>query len=147
MRPQFYDVFSDLYNLYQRSQTLPPDWSSRLQQQGVLLPEVRSLSWITDAIGAAASDLGVSTRLRPDARHFLLINLHQMVVLPLTHPEADGGLSFQAIRDTLRADTYNILQTADAQRNRDGEITGGDVLRAIAQLWPDLRMNQWDVWG
>jgi hypothetical protein len=147
MRNEFYEIYKDLYDFYRRAFIYPrilPDIPFISQ---FYYFDIRSIRWVTDAIEFAVSTLGLTERIRPDAKHFLLVNFHQMVVLPLAHPEAEGiGPPPPELEQILRDDSMNILSTA-VEGSREGEITASDILKTISDLWDRLGMSQFRIWG
>ena len=125
MRPDFYPIYRDLYERYVR------------EHSGEEAPR-QLLSEITGAIDRAAAYLQLGERFRPDARLFLLINLHQMVLLPLARASAIPP----EFRDSLNEDVQAILRRA--LENGGREISGHAVLKAVDQLWKVLRMTPGD---
>ncbi len=90
MRPEFYDVYRDLNRLYRLSQF---DLRYARARGPGLFQNVRNLRIVDSAVTEAVNDLDLSRKLRPDARLFLLVNLHQMVALPL------GGVAHLFLRN------------------------------------------------
>lgn len=148
MRREFYEIYKDLYDLYRRASIdprFPIDYPFPFPFR---LFDIRSVRWVTEAVESSVSTLGLVERVRPDAKHFLLVNFHQMVVLPLAHPEAEGiGPPPPELEKILAEDTITILSEA-SERSRDAdEITAADVLTAISTLWDRLGVSQFRIWG
>jgi hypothetical protein len=94
-------------------------------------PDDEPLRWIAEAIDNAIAGLGIEQRTRWDARHFLLVNLHQMVALPM-------GRARRMDRDLwslLRNDVQVILAKAAGS---PGEISAHAVLDATAGAYGAL---------
>jgi hypothetical protein len=126
MRREFYPVFEDLYKRYLHGEA--PDKGS-----------LQALGWIGEEIDQAVADLGIGERIRPDARLFILVNLHQMIVSPL--------LKVREIPlEELRAMVAKDLQTSLRQALQGGgEISGHAVLNAVHHLWKHLELcPPWD---
>lgn len=113
-QPEFDTIFESLYQAY--LDTHPGD---------------EPLEWIAEAIDRSVAELGIEPRIRWDARHFLLVNLHQVVALPMDRAgRMDGDLW-----SLLRNDVKVIL--ANAAR-KDGEISAHAVLDATAEVYGSL---------
>lgn len=136
MRDEFYSIYQALSRDYERQMER---WRHYLPEAGVIRPTQD----VTDAIDSALQEFGDDVRLRPDGYHFLMINLHQMYDLPLSHPRS--SIDQFELKEALFSDVQSIL--ADAREESDGEISGGGILRSIARLWRDLRINGIDIWG
>jgi hypothetical protein len=94
-------------------------------------PGDEPLTWIAEAIDRSVADLAIERRIRWDARHFLLVNLHQMVALPMDRAgRMDGDLW-----SLLRNDVKVILAEA---AERPGEISAHAVLDATAAVYGSL---------
>lgn len=149
MKDEFYEIYKDLYEVYRRYTYLVPDYVFRLPFPGHF-PNLRTIRWATEAIEEAASKLQLTGRLRPDAKHFLLINFHQMVILPLVHPDSDPeklGIDVKKLSSELKKDAYDILSYAARKKESKEEITSGDILKACAEVWGKLHLQAFDIWG
>ena len=138
MRPEFYDAYRDLADIYRISERYPFPFPVRR-----LRPDVRL---VTEAIDAVLREMGLEQRLRPDARLFLVVNVHQMVVLPLSYtahmPPRD------LLKDMIRDDIRSVLQVAISSERRDQrEVSGHAVVNALSQVWEKLRITEFQLWG
>jgi hypothetical protein len=139
MHPEYYDVYRDLLDTYRvaaRRFVLPA-------APGFIHPRVQ-VETVIEAVDAAASELALADRLRPDARYFLVINLYQMIALPFEHPDAPTR-PHDIVRE-LRADAKAILGEARGDAGT-GEVTGHDVASAVPKVWQQLRTAKWELWG
>jgi hypothetical protein len=89
------------------------------------------LKWIAEAIDQSLADLDIQRRVRWDARHFLLVNLHQLVALPMNR----GGRMDRDLWSLLRNDVKVILAKA---AERAGEISAHAVLDATSEVYGSL---------
>lgn len=100
--------------------------------------------------------------LRPDAVHFLIINLHQLVALPLAlESQVD-----KKIAQKLHIDTESILNEAINISKKKNQLrkkipntndfgypddklmlTGGDVIKAVGRIYDNLNLSQIQLWG
>ena len=118
-QPEFETIFESLYASYLKAH-----------------PGDEPLQWIAEAIDRSVADLGIGQRIRWDARHFLLVNLHQVVALPMDRAgRMDGELW-----SLLRKDVKVILaQAAGAAHGQEGgEISAHAVLDATAGAYGSL---------
>ena len=83
-------------------------------------------------------------KLRPDAQYFLLTNFHEMVFLPLLL--RDGKSDLNNVLKAIEDDIKTILRTA-SEWISDREISSGDLLRIVAELWDTLKINEIRFWG
>lgn len=110
----FERIFEDLYRSYLKAH-----------------PADEPLRWIAEAIDQSLADLGIQPRVRWDARHFLLVNLHQLVVLP----QDRGGRMDEQVWSLLRNDVKVILSKA---AENTGEISAHTALDATAGVYDSL---------
>ncbi|AEP29708.1 hypothetical protein [Brumicola nitratireducens] len=93
--------------------------------------------------------------------HFLIINLHQLVALPLSMA---GMLNTEVVHQ-LRADSESIFSEAIRISKKKHEVrekpqtygldhqevsltlTGGDMIKAVANIYDDLKLSQIKLWG
>lgn len=144
MDKRFYRIYSELGEVYRATQAegiRAPFVPRRLLDNASL----RSLAIVTEAIEHAISKLGGRYTLRPDARLFLIINLHQMVALPLAqmdspvemNPEIEAGIKQDAIRI--------IEMAAESAGDRD-EIPASHVIWGAAKILDELNLKSWRIW-
>lgn len=167
MRPEFYEVYENLYRdfLFVRLQQWRP-----ITDESLKPATVRDLIYETQrAIDNAAEKKG-GDRVRPDARYFLLLNFYEMVLRPIAlvgrlDDEAQGRLSRENLREDINHDIDLILETAEeyasegdeqprdhwghlpAERERRREITGHSVIDAIHSAWDKIKFNEYLYWG
>jgi hypothetical protein len=130
------EIYSEIYDAYRR-------WagSSVFLEFFLWRPIAsrnRGVGVVTDALEDAIRELGLRDRMRSDARHFLLINVHQMLILPLSHPDAEGWSS-TGLREDLDYDMRILL--AEAAQGADGrDVSVRTLVEALASCWPRLRL-------
>ena len=136
MRHEYYKVYENLGAQYGRF-----PWRELLRSRRNAQDTKLVQGLIEDALRLLPSGLSV----RPDASYFLLVNLHQMVLLPLQ----SRGVSSTDIRQALANDAREIIANAARAAREEGrsEVTGGGILRAVASLWNTLQLNRLEFWG
>lgn len=89
--------------------------------------------------GIRAAELPPQISVRPDALAFLLINLHEMVVLPTT--VIAPGEAPSLVGQELPNDVTTIVRSASqyAQESGDSEVSAHDVMQAVSASWSDLQ--------
>lgn len=151
MKKEYYEIYGDIYDSY-RSGDIGMRFSRELFFEYGSTQQLRSIRWTTEAIEKSISRLGLTDRVRPDAKHFLLVNLHQLVVLPIIHPDAPH-ISHEELRSMLEHDSELILKVASESKSNntkwnDGrEISGGSIVRTVSELWGELSLNKFEIWG
>jgi hypothetical protein len=121
----FEQIFEDLYRSY-------------LKEHRADQP----LRWIAEAIDQSIADLGIQPRVRWDARHFLLVNLHQIVVLPMDRGDQMDGRVWSLLRNDVKV---ILAKAAEATSGKDDrEISAHAVLDATSQAYRSLVLGY--VW-
>ena len=159
MRPEFDGIYRDTLELYTLSTlSVPP---------GTPFPRpLDAMRLVRTAVERSERELPREMALRPDARLFLTVNLHQMVVMPLLHENAgpsvfpfSGGELWGELQAMLTEDARTILGIAarDAfaepppdvyhSEGRPIELSSGAILRAVAASWGKLRLDRFEIWG
>jgi hypothetical protein len=91
-------------------------------------------AWIGEAIDRAVESLESRHRARWDARHFLLVNMHQMVVLP----QEQSQPPVEDLQRIVGQDLKSILAKA-AEYGR--EISSHAVLEATSEIYGQLECS------
>lgn len=136
-----HDIYALLYGSLRRFPLFPfpprRGFSTYFRNDGVSL--------LADALREGVQISGAN--LRPDARHFLFVNLHQMVVLPVMHRESTSQLSSERLRAMLTEDIQVILREACQTSDPQAAITSSEILRATNSVWEKLGLGGLDIWG
>jgi hypothetical protein len=123
MERRFHDIYNDLYTEY--GDELSP-------AQADLAQEIRV------RIENAINESYLSERIRPDAKLYLLVNFHRLVVVPLIE---GGGLSTDEILGHVSHDVGTILRRARDLAEAE-EISGHVVVDALSDVWEESRLLQ-----
>ena len=138
MDRRFREVYREQLEVYRATQVAQlfprPGWSTR------------ALAVVTDAMERGLQEAGGVRPLRPDARLFLTVNLHQMVTMPLSHPASPTELSAD-VEAGLRSDIREIVRVSNEMTPRERpEMAASHVLRGTAQILENLRLKSWRLW-
>jgi len=92
-----------------------------------------------------------SFNLRADAKYFLLINFHHMIIAPLLEQqqpsESDKSkVEITSIENSFKSDIDAIITTANDEI-LSNEISGHQIMRAIDKLWNNLKTTKFEIWG
>lgn len=139
MDKQYYEIYRELSELYRAQMSYPPfplylDRESR-----------RALAIVAEAVEESARVLPEGQRLRPDARLFLIVNLHQMVAQPLAHPDSPVKLDGE-VEEGLKKDAKDILRDASESAAGRDEIPASHVLWSTAKVLDKLNLKSWRLW-
>lgn len=123
--------------------------------------EYELLMQIDNAIRNASRSFPEKIRdyLRPDAKYFLLVNYHLLIIRPLimgpqmrrrlNEPRERNLFSPNELRETINSDINLILNKANDSIKDDTkeEITGHTIVDTISNNWGNLKSTKFNVWG
>jgi hypothetical protein len=135
MNPR-YEAYFDRWLSGERRERIP---RVLRRAQGLSARDVETA--VNEGIRAAALPPEIS--IRPDTVAFLVINLHEMVVLPTAGVEG-ADESRGLLREVLPGDVTQIVRRAAeyAEMRPDSELTPHSVLRAVTETWSQLQFAQ-----
>lgn len=144
MHPKFHQIYSELGEVYRARQA---DGIRGRFRSGRRLDDssLRSLAVVTEAIEKGISKLGGRYTLRPDARLFLLINLHQMVSLPLAQTDSPVEMNREVVNG-IEQDTIRIIEMAAESAGTRDDIPASDIMWGTAQILDELQLKSWRIW-
>jgi hypothetical protein len=141
MRNEYHETYRELSNLYCQNVCL--------NESNLIKYKSDSVSLIEKVIDGVVSELNIEKYLRPDARHFLLINLHQMILIPLINSGNNEYLNLDNILYMIGEDTKSILYSAKNLAGHKKEISGVKVLKAVSLCYDSLYLSgeKIKIWG
>ena len=139
MDPEFREIYSEQIEWYSRTLLHSERWWPDF--------ELRTLAIATEAIEEAVRTLPYDLSLRPDARLFLLINLHQIVTMPLADRRSPIDLSVE-VENGIKSDVKMILNASIeyAAESRRREIAASHVVWGLASVLNELSLKSWRLW-
>ncbi|MDB4926595.1 hypothetical protein [Mucilaginibacter sp.] len=146
MREEFYQTYDLLYADYVYNNDIR---DRRYYQRNFGLYEYDLVRIIRRAIDYQSND----RRVRPDAKYFLLVNFHNMIVRPLLeyrpfrNPERIYGDDPLELQVAIENDIKTIIDRTNEEADKDEEISGHAMMKAIDTLWPQLRTTKFEIWG
>lgn len=139
MREEFYKAYQDLYSeyVYEQNFILRRPYSF-YEDQYYIIKQIRI------SIDKADKE----NTLRPDAKYFLLVNFHHLIVRPLfeQRPYSYSGRFYPKIEQDIDAD-ISIIVSKTKENSEQGEISGHKIMATINKLWKDLRTTRLELWG
>lgn len=119
MGPQTNDIYEELYKEYTHELT---------GEDKELAHKVKAL--VDDLV----DELDLSERLRPDAKLYLLVNYHRLLVIPLVRSKF---IDTKQIFDSLKVDAKLALNEARAiaDRRKKDRISGHVMVDSIGKVW------------
>jgi hypothetical protein len=151
MKSIYLGIYQLLYKLYYSVhpyQEAIDTWVQRYTGEGELF---RLSKDIRAMIDNKASDLEIEEALRPDARLFLLLNLHQMIATPFLFRKSETDeKNIERLKDDIRFDIENILQEVKEKTGQakfeTNEIGTRDMMKIFSSKWDNLRISRLDLW-
>jgi len=123
--------------------------------------EYELLKQIDNAIQNASRGFSdkIKDYLRADARYFLLVNYHLLIIRPLlmgrqlkrhlNEPQERNLASQDELREIIDSDINLILSKANDSvkvENKE-EISGHTIVDTISTNWSNLKSTKFNVWG
>jgi hypothetical protein len=153
MGPGFSDAYSALYDEYTIEESRPSSDQVRVSRTH---NDQRRVLAVRDAVERGIARFNAKP-LRADARYLLLLNFDQMVARPLA-AVSDSTLRRDIVTDQglagmVEDDVVKILERAQAVLpppgvySVDDEITGSQILAAVAASYEQLKTITLNVWG
>jgi hypothetical protein len=135
MKSEFYKVYEMLYseyvyeNDYRRKRPFPYD-------ERYIIKRIRM------SIDTADKE----NSLRPDAKYFLMVNFHHLIIRPLFEQRPYKEMFYPDIEDDIEDDISTIISETKKE-SEQGEISGHQIMRTIDKLWKNLKTTRLELWG
>ena len=140
------EIYRDIYSRIYDSARIEPNEELQLNSYWMNQPLNSPLDagTIRSMIDAAERETfaGKTQRLRPDAKVFLLINLLQMVAVPVLASGKGRNLELGRL---LFDDTITLVRRA-ADQAKGQEVSSHAVLTAVANNWQKLKLSDLKLW-
>ncbi|QHS59926.1 hypothetical protein [Chitinophaga agri] len=154
MNKEFNNAYQGLYETYSSSVSIDSltDHRKYLGSEmfslgGERITEASLIQELIDAI-----DKSVNARhLRADARYFLLVNFHQLIIRPVLEVLGTSrnnlypNKEFRGFIDDIKSDINTILLNTVTKFGED--ISGHAIMEAINRIWTQLRTTRIEIWG
>jgi hypothetical protein len=113
----------------------------------------RYLTRVRNRVQRGIGSANIDYDLRPDTEYALIVCFEELIALPFFR-----GVSREEFQDLsedflqyVENDTGQVLRSAQAGKegnlNEEEELTAGDVMRTISEVYDDLETVAVDVWG
>lgn len=144
MDKQFYRIYSELGEVYRATQA---GGMRAPFVPGIFIDNasLRSLAIVTEAIEQAMSKLEGRYSLRPDARLFLMVNLHQLVALPLSQRDSPVEMNAE-IEAGIKQDAIRIIEMAAESAGYRNDIPASHIMWGTAKILDELNLKSWRIW-
>lgn len=125
-------------------------WEKELSEEQVIRSIRRAIEQVE--ITAQSDEEASEYTLRIDAKFFLLVNFHLMVIRPLmiaNNRYWDPSRAERMIGEMIYPDVEKILARAYelARESDKNEVSGHLVMQAIDEMWSDLEVSSFRIWG
>jgi len=153
MRTEFNEIYENLFADYQYDFEFGRRNYSRgfsRRQYAMQYSEFDFVRIIRRAIDR--SDQGL---LRADAKYFLLVNFHHLVVLPVLENNLirrrDFEINLYEFQKSIEADIDTIIQASflenKVENSTESFISGHQIMITIDSLWKKLSTTAFNIWG
>ena len=138
MKKEYYDVYKMLYadyvseNEFRRRRPFPTEY------------------YVVRTIRKSIDRADKEGKLRPDAKYFLLVNFHHLIVRPLIEQRPVRDFRIEKDYFELEANIQSDLETIIADSNdnvNQEEISGHQIMKSIDKLWKNLKTTKLEIWG
>jgi hypothetical protein len=140
MDHRFRDIYREQIELYRGIQVHRESWWADTEQSNL-----RALAIVTEAIEEALTVLPNGLSIRPDAKLFLLINLHQLVTMPLSDRRSPTDLSVE-VENGIKSDVKMIINASVEFSSKRKEIAASHVVWGLAKVLDKLSLKSWRLW-
>ena len=137
MRQEFYRIYEVLYSEY-----VYEEYFKRRRRRNFYDNEYYVIKKIRTSIDHADKE----NRLRPDAKYFLLVNFHQMIVRPYFEINYRNTKYNSEIDSYIEADIDLIVLEAKKESDQI-EISGHKIIDIVNNLWGSLQTTKLEIWG
>jgi len=145
MDQEYHNIYRSLFEIYQSQQVF---FSRSEQVEGIrdISKNINAqlLGIIREAVEDNISEIE-GRKLRPDARLFLTLNIHQMVALPVFIRLQEQN-SLEEISTIIQDDIRRILQEAAYSAGDRDDVAASHVLWGTANVLDELRLKEWRLW-
>lgn len=94
--------------------------------------------------------------LRSDARYFLLVNFHHLILRPIIENNKYRGtyepnrniISLeQAIESDIQTIVNESIESYALSNTSDNQISGHQIMGTINRIWTQLKTTSFEIWG
>lgn len=90
------------------------------------------------------------SRLRPDAKYFLIVNFHHLIIRPLLEQRLNRAYqldeNFPTLEDDILSDISTIVNES-MKESEQIEISGHHIMSTIDRIWKNLKTTKLEIWG
>lgn len=114
---------------------------------------------IINAIQSRIEDIYIDSKknigivIRPDALHFIIVNFHQLVILPIfveySQREILDSKEVSKVMDCVVKDFNLIIKSAMqiAKYKGSKEVSSHTIIEALHTNWKNLESSKIEIWG
>ena len=97
--------------------------------------------------------------LRPDAKYFLIVNFHHLIVRPLFEQREKPFSDFFSkvfgsekdffieLENNIQSDIATIVSETKKEVYNQRDISGHQIMRTIDRIWQNLKTTRFELWG
>jgi hypothetical protein len=142
MDDEFDKIYSEQVGMYRAMQLVSSAGRVGPQPDGEVRGQAMRL--VDEAIERVLIELGPKFDVRADGRLFLMVNLTQLVAIPLLSRGPNPPID--RIRNTLVSDAFDIARAATRHTDGEREISAASMLLGAAEELQKLRLKEWRLW-
>jgi hypothetical protein len=139
MKTDYYETYEMLYADYLYDQYIR--WRRPFSENEYYFVKV---------IRKAIDKADIETILRPDAKYFLIVNFHHLIVRPLFEKIPFGDYNKDIVvvglEEGIESDINRIVRESK-QASNEKDISGHQIMKTIDFIWTELSTTKLEVWG
>lgn len=140
MKNEYYEIYGNLYDEYIYEQDF-------IRHRRPIHPDEY---YILKSIKKSIEKANLESKLRPDAKYFLIVNFHHLIVKPIIEERPPRfRIKEKMIFDldeSINEDIFTIINEAKMSVN-ELEISGHQIMRTVDKLWRNLKTTKLELWG
>lgn len=138
MHPEFSKIYGEILNRYRRHEI-----------RYSVLGDYELISLMENLVDQAIDEIEMTEYLRPDAKLFLLANLHLIVALPLSFPTSPTKFTLE-IQEDIKKDIKVVLNASRQELKKIDstrkDIAASHILWGTAKVLDNLTLKSWRIW-
>lgn len=138
MRKKFHEIYEVLYSEY--------IYENSYRGYERIRPYPHPEHYMIKRIRVSIDKADKKNSLRPDAKYFLLVNFHHLIVRPLFEQLPYRENFYHEIEYYIDSDIATIVSETKKEAEQD-EISGHQIMRTIDRLWESLKTTRLEIWG
>jgi hypothetical protein len=114
------------------------------------IPYLLNEYYLIQSIRKSIDRNDVDSTLRPDAKYFLIVNFHHLIIRPLIDRNSLKNIQNEnfviELQENIQSDIEMIINEVK-ESSEVSEISGHQIMKSIDKLWSKLKITGQKTWG